>query len=250
MKKEVISTAILIVIAICYVVLAHILVNYVKFNLRTILILIVYIIYSYIFFYAIKKIKSDDKKYLRIMLTVLAVPMLIVLFPLRLLITISPILIAIITLFCYSFVTPLLFSFVSEVYGVKEEVTQFVFFSATPIIAVAFHGSILHSLINHLQAMLKGFGEQNTKRNIEMIKYLLNVNNIRFIIYLSYFIFLLDFSIKSINSDLHEELTDFVILQAFLVFLAFDNIRMNSKDVKLHPSKLLEQVKQIIMGRN
>ncbi|MDD4697650.1 MAG: hypothetical protein PHR52_08950 [Fermentimonas sp.] len=197
-----------------------------------------------------EKTKDDDNKYKRIGIKILAAPMLIVLVPFRLLITTSPIMIAIIAYFGYSFAIPLLFAFVLEAYGVKEEVTRFMCYFAAPIIAVAFHGFISRSLINNLQTILKGFGEKNKKVSVEIIQYLLNVDNIRFLIYLSYFIFLLVFSIKSINSALQEELTDFVILQAFLVFLAFDNIKINSKYVKFSPSKLLEQVKQIIMGSN
>lgn len=44
------------------------------------------------------------------------------------------------------------------------------------------------------------------------------------------------------------EIIDYAVMQAFLVFLAFDNIRINSKEVKIVASKLLEKFIFIILG--
>lgn len=200
--------------------------------------------------YAMYKTKKDSNKYIKLVVKLLGITVLIILFPFRVIVAISPILMAILAYLGYSFIIPIIIGFAFQFFGVKEEIIRFMYLSLTPIIAVAFHKSISHILIKNIQASLKGFGKRNKKISVEVIKYLLNVDNIRFLIYLSYFIFLIVFSFKSIDSYLQEELTDFVILQAFLVFLAFDNIRINSKGIVFSPPKLLNQVKQMIIGSN
>lgn len=67
-----------------------------------------------------------------------------------------------------------------------------------------------------------------------------------------YFIFIIVYSIKTLDNRtvLNNEIIDYAVMQAFLVFLAFDNIRINSKEVKILASKLLEKLILVILADN
>lgn len=49
------------------------------------------------------------------------------------------------------------------------------------------------------------------------------------------------------ESVYNNKLLDNSVLQAFLVFLAYDSIRINSKDIKLLPSKILSRFLRVFI---
>lgn len=102
---------------------------------------------------------------------------------------------------------------------------------------------ILKFILKHSPAFTN---DRNGKATIEMkelTKYIFNPNNVRFLIYFLYFIFMLFFSVFYLRGEsvYNNKLLDNSILQAFLVFLAYDSIRINSKDIKLLPSIILSR---------
>ncbi len=65
-------------------------------------------------------------------------------------------------------------------------------------------------------------------------------NVVRFSIYFFYFIYIVVFSLSYINNiDMITSEYDKSILQAFMTFLAFDNIILNCSDVKKQPTRVL-----------
>jgi hypothetical protein len=75
----------------------------------------------------------------------------------------------------------------------------------------------------------------------ELTEYLLTPKNIKFIFYTLYFIYLIIFSIMYLENKIFfiSQTIDFAVLQAFLVFLAFDSLVTNSKEIRVIPTKLL-----------
>jgi len=75
----------------------------------------------------------------------------------------------------------------------------------------------------------------------ELTEYILTPQNIKFIFYSLYFIYLIVFSIMYLEKKnfFISQSIDFAVLQAFLVFLAFDSLVTNSKEIRVLPSKLL-----------
>jgi hypothetical protein len=78
----------------------------------------------------------------------------------------------------------------------------------------------------------------------ELIAHIINKENIRFVIYISFFIYLVVYSYKMLgnSSILETSLHDKAILQSFLCFLAFDRVILNSKQVVLLPSIFLNKL--------
>jgi hypothetical protein len=78
----------------------------------------------------------------------------------------------------------------------------------------------------------------------DLTEYILTPQNIRFIIYSLYFVYLCVFSINLLGrkSFLDTPLKDTAVMQAFLTFLAFDSLRINSKEVRVLPTILLQKL--------
>ena len=83
--------------------------------------------------------------------------------------------------------------------------------------------------------------KMGTKYLRELVTLFYQKNNVIFFIYLCYFVFLLIMSFMKIQytQPLFSKNTDLAILQSFLVFIAFTNMIMKSKDVLLAPKSLL-----------
>jgi hypothetical protein len=87
--------------------------------------------------------------------------------------------------------------------------------------------------------------------NIEVYKapteYVIKPDNIRFLIYAFYFIYLFIYSLKLIeeNTIFSSFSRDNAIMQAFVVFLAYDSLRYNSKDLKIRASHLLSKIIEV-----
>ena len=120
---------------------------------------------------------------------------------------------------------------------------ELVFWSLTiaTIISIQFNKYILKFILRHSLAFTINRNGKDTIELKKMTKYIFNPDNIRFLIYLLYFIFMLFYSVKHLRGESinNYKLLDNSILQAFLVFLAYDSIRINSKDIKLLPSIIL-----------
>ena len=73
-------------------------------------------------------------------------------------------------------------------------------------------------------------------------------NNINFIIYFAYFVFLtihgflqIHFNMPLINTEI-----DNAILNAFLVFIAYSNMRKKSEEIEIEPKPLLEKMLKLM----
>lgn len=121
---------------------------------------------------------------------------------------------------------------------------MFLMLTTVSIILVGLNKYLLRFVLRYSPVFTQNKGRNDTLELIKLTEYIFNPNNIRFIIYLLYFIFLFFFSLSYLDerSVFENKLLDNAILQAFLVFLAYDSIRINSKDIKLLPSIILARM--------
>ncbi|MBZ9731692.1 hypothetical protein LB467_18570, partial [Salegentibacter sp. JZCK2] len=86
----------------------------------------------------------------------------------------------------------------------------------------------------------------------ELTDYLISGNNIRFMIYISYFIYLLLFNIFDLqNQNLYSNsMIDKAVLQSFITFIAFDNVLKNFKNLEFKPSELFNRILLSITGED
>lgn len=87
-----------------------------------------------------------------------------------------------------------------------------------------------------------------TDRFKKMIEYVITPQNIRFIIYSAYFIYLCIFSFNYLENDnLFATKSNYTaIMQSFLTFVAYDSLRINSSQVIFLPSKLFSMILKYI----
>lgn len=124
---------------------------------------------------------------------------------------------------------------------------SFLTFSIGSIFSV-YGSKIIHWIIKNYSPV-KDWGNHDYEAvNIELALYVLHRNNINFIIYFSYFIYLFisGFLFIQYNKPFLTEDIDGAILKSFLVFIAFSNVVTKSKDVDLEAKSLLEKMLRLI----
>ena len=86
----------------------------------------------------------------------------------------------------------------------------------------------------------------------ELTEYVLTPQHIRFMIYMAYLLYLIPFSYNTLQhkSIFATSEIDFAIMQSFLVFLAFDSLRVNIKSVNLSAKVLLWRTLQGFINEN
>lgn len=181
-------------------------------------------------------------------------------FPLALLSFLFKIIIPSITIFVQSFyyillstAIPFLLLKLNEYYEWKElnsETETFFQFTISIIIAVTFYKVILDLTYKISLFRIKSSKQMKKYKLDELIEYIINRQNIRFAIYVSFFIYIFIYSFQMLeNTSLFvTDLRDKAILQSFLCFLAYDRILLNSKIVALFPSKLLNKFLTSMIG--
>jgi hypothetical protein len=149
--------------------------------------------------------------------------------------------------FILSVAIPFLLVRLNEYYPIIEiskENKTFIQLTFSIIIAVTFHKIILDLTYRTSPFRLKSSKKMKKFRLDELIAHIINKENIRFVIYISFFIYLVVYSYKMLgnSSILETSLHDKAILQSFLCFLAFDRVILNSKQVVLLPSIFLNKL--------
>lgn len=213
------------------------------------LILKIFILCTYIILglWANYKIDKSSNKLLKITVYILTFPLAIIYLTVEF---INPFMTMMINLIIYLVICLLpmmIFAILMklDLIHLSHEIIIFITLTIITIVAVTFNKYIVQLILKHSPAF-KHKDDIETKEMSDLTKYLFSPNNIRFIIYLAYFIFIFFYSLAYIDSSsLNKKLLDNSILQAFLVFLAYDSIRINSKDIKILPSYVLHKVMNV-----
>ena len=134
-----------------------------------------------------------------------------------------------------------------EVFSLKHETIVFLVFVMASILCsynyVATKWIIRHSLFCNK-------GNHRYEEYIEQLAiYSVHPNNVIFILYFAYFIFLslLGFQLVENDSFIISESLDNAILKAFLVFIAFTNMRSKAKDAQHDTKKLFQQTLKLLI---
>lgn len=249
-KKEIKAFIVLIIGILISITVCNIFINFLNSSINKVIIIIIAFLFYLIFVNILGSCFGNTKnKVLKNIIYSISVPAAVIILILNI---IGPFMLILWTLFLYFIYSALLpvilLMILSYFIELPVELTKFIIYSLVPIIAISFHKTIMNFIFKSPNVKSKYYIDDKIKYNEELITYIFNINNVRFLIYLLYFIYLILFSIKSISGGnvFETEGTDYSILQAFLVFLAFDSIRINSKDVKLIASKILEKSINII----
>lgn len=147
----------------------------------------------------------------------------------------------------FAFALPLLLIRANEYFDyitLTEQTALFINLTFATCFSVAFYKQILNFVYRFGPFRIKESKKMKKFRLDELTEYILNKENIRFIIYSSFFIYLIIFSFQYLqNSSIFEiQEKDRAVYQSFLCFLAFDRILLNSKSFILLPSEFLNKM--------
>lgn len=214
---------------------------------KGIIYLVIFFIYVVFTLWIGNRYSNTSNKTLRIILLIISTPLAIAVVIIDLIHPITTILMTIFLFImsCATFPAILAYS-ISVFYPLTINMAQFIMLTLSSLIAIAFHKYILKIVIKMMMIIQKNLIKDN--HSLELINYTLKLKNIRFMIYIAYFVYMAIYSfiLISNNNDVHYSENNIVILQAFLVFLAFDNVLTNAKEVKFLASFFVKKYLTII----
>lgn len=247
-KKEIKATLILIVSFFIFIALSVILVTKVNLNSRTgIICLIIFLIYLILAFALSSRFGKSNNKIIIALLYIFCFPAAVIHFISQF---INPFLVVILNFFMYLALSSIPAIVVLELNKVMNihilrEKSIFILFASVSIIAVFLNRRILKFICKWSTA-IRNQSEVQAIKSIKLTQDLFNRENVRFVIYLLYFLFLIFYSWSYLNGV--EEITYFAIMQAFLAFLAFDSIVVNSKKISTMASNILLKMVEIFIS--
>lgn len=199
-----------------------------------------------------KKYPNNIIKYLN---AVVSFPLLIVLVLFQFTIPIIGLILNITFFGIFTVALPLLIIKLNEYFNylnITYETNLFITLTFSTSIAVTFCKQILNLLYQIGPVRTKDSEKMKIFNLEELTEYVLNRENIRFIIYSSFFVYLLVFSFQILqNTSVFEiEEKDRAVYQSFLCFLAFDRLLLNSNRFILLPSELLNRIFNSIRRQN
>ena len=139
-----------------------------------------------------------------------------------------------------------------QVFNIETATYLFIAISFSAISAIVFYKYILNLLLLISPIRLKTSQKLKRFRIKELTEYVLTPQHIRFMIYMAYLLYLIPFSYNTLEhkSIFATSEIDFAIMQSFLVFLAFDSLRVNIKSVNLSAKILLWRTLQGFINEN
>jgi len=241
--KIIVTLVILVVLGIAFVCLL----TFFKFEL------FVYCFLGYMVFTAILMVclSNVKNKIVKTTLEILYFPLSVLYILLKLILPTMTLLLNAFILLMLAFGLPFIFLNSIEcafAVGLTKSTMGFLSITFGTIISV-FCSKYLLSLILRISPPLNS-EKTETKYLRELVTLFYQKNNVIFFIYFCYFIFLLIMSFMKIQfaQPLFLQNTDLAILQSFLVFIAFTNMIMKSKDVLLAPKSILTVYLKIIFS--
>lgn len=134
-----------------------------------------------------------------------------------------------------------------EYFNLAHQTTMFIKLTFASCVSVTLPKQILYIIYRfgpYGMIENKSFKKITNSKIIDLTNEILNKENIRFIIYTLFFVYLLVFSFQYLQNSTIFEIgeKDRAVYQSFLCFLAFDRLLLNSKRIILIPSRLLNKV--------
>ncbi len=146
-----------------------------------------------------------------------------------------------------SFTTPLVLLRINEHFkyiSINDQTAIFINLTFATCFAIAFYKQILNIVYRFGPLRIKSSEKMKKFKLDELTEYVLNKENIRFIIYSAFFVYLFILSFQNLqNSSIFEIIEkDKAVYQSFLCFLAFDRLLLNSNRFVLLPSIFLKKM--------
>ncbi|WP_299436567.1 hypothetical protein [uncultured Maribacter sp.] len=203
-----------------------------------------YVVLLIVFGWLHKKFPNKILEYFNI---VISFPLALALFLLQFAIPTMGLILHIFLFGLFTIALPLLLIRTNEYFdyvNLKEQTNLFIILTFATCVSVAFYKQILNFIYQFGPFRLKDSEKMKKFKLDELTEYVLNKENIRFIIYSSFFIYLLVFSFQFLQNSSVFEIAekDRAVYQSFLCFLAFDRLLLNSKRFILMPSELLKRM--------
>lgn len=195
-------------------------------------------------------IGKSQNKVLKMLNTIISLPLVITMLWFYLMLPTMTILMSYIFLGVYAFGIPML-AIKSLCFLLNLNISQpSIFFITLALGSITcVHASkFIHWIIKEYTS-LKNWGNHKYEAVMtELALYVINKNNVNFLIYLAYFIFLTISGFMQIqyNEPLITVNIDAAILKAFLVFIAYSNMISKSKDVEIKAKPLLDKIIKLI----
>lgn len=144
----------------------------------------------------------------------------------------------------FAFCVPTIFLAAASIVGwwdLKPETIVFIVIALGSILSS--HHSVTKGIIRHTP--LKNWGNHTYESHREQLAfYLVHPSNMVFIVYLIYFVFLAISGYMLIQNGkyLISESFDMAILKAFLVYIAYTNMRTKAKETEVEAKELIEKI--------
>lgn len=178
----------------------------------------------------------------------------VITFPLQVILGLSTLLIPLFTqAFCYSMyisislaISALLYKFLAyfELIDSSQELKTYILITSTVFISVIFNFP-LRKIVQKILSLITNQYSFAKKGNFnEITDYVISENNLRFLIYGAYVIFLLVSNIYKLQNETFSENINYdtAILQSFVTFIAFDRAYTILKQLDFKPTKLLSLI--------
>ena len=247
-KKEKKAGIILTISAIIFIVIFLLIAKLVDLNSKNgIIVILSFFIYLALALWVGSFLNKTTNKFLKILIYIFSFPLSFFFLILQFGAPFISVLMHLIFYIVISAVPALLVIIGLREFGLSDisyEKRLFLLLTITTIVSVAFNKYILKIILKFSPIIINKPEQGDTVEIIKLTKYIFSLGNIRFMIYFLYFVFLFFFSLAYLDDDIvfKNKQVDYAILQAFLVFLAFDNVIINSKNIKLLPSIILKMM--------
>ncbi len=210
----------------------------------------IFLVYSILTLWIGSYIKESTNKILKILVIIISFPFLVVFLILKFSHPFIAVILNLIYYLFFSLIIPasaILILKKLELVNISYEIGVFIVLTISTIVSVSMNKYLMKFINKYSPAIKKDSKSEDNIEIIKLVEYLFTPNNVRFTIYLLYFVYLIILSIKYLENEslFKTASTDMAILQAFLVFLAYDSIRINSRDIKALPSVILRAILKI-----
>lgn len=250
-KKEIISTLIILLINALIVAFAFLFSFLIEYSSKVdflFLKILFYIVICIVTFQISKRIKS---KFFEIIAQILYLPMTIFALLSAIAIPVLTIQLSIFLYLAFSFIFPMILFRLDQNYQLtilNIETWTYLILTSGVIFAFLFH----HQLKYIVQKVIPFIHQESERvkkfKLIELNDYVISINNIRFVIFSLYLIYVFIVNIMSFqNASFYENPNiDKAVLQSFVSFIAFDRVLATLKLTEFRPSKLLNILKESV----
>lgn len=243
-KSQNVSLIIVLGLLLFYCCLFYLLLNVIEFNkpFKMILYLAIYLVALFLINYLERRFSN---RFLRILSIIICFPFLVLKF-------MEPFNIAsinIIEYFIFSMILPaILYVILDEVITYPSRV--FILISTSSIIAYAFNKNLMKLSLKFSPSRTTDEVNKTVRlAKIRLTYSFLNRKSIKFYIYFAYLTYLSAYSIFLLDNRTMflSKTFDNAVMQAFFVFIAFDNLSDNIKSAYIKPSTVLDSIKTMLL---